>query len=146
MGASIMGVRTCPAAVADPPMTTRTNNGRNDVIANIATPIAIAITAAARSTGIANRSNGMRGSAARRSAATNRPKRIALPAKHPRMTGEPQGCSRPPDSRAYTSRTVQPSRVAMPAQSSRWRVRCSSGSIITTATSTIATIPIGRFT
>ena len=53
--ASIIGVRTWPAPVADDPITTRTNSGRNEIIPNIATPMAMEMTVDARSIGILNK-------------------------------------------------------------------------------------------
>ena len=81
--ASIIGVSTCPEAVADAPITTRTKSGRNEIIANMATPTAIEMTVDARSIGILNNEKGRSGSAARVSAIANATKSTAAAPKHP---------------------------------------------------------------
>ncbi len=88
--ASIIGVRTRPASVADDCNTTTTKSGRNETIANITMPRGTLITLDARSAGTWKRLKGISGSVARRSATMNATRRIALLTNAPMITGEPQ--------------------------------------------------------
>ena len=87
--ASIIGVRTRPASVADDCSTTTTKSGRNETIANITMPRGTLITLDARNAGTRKRLKGISGSVARRSATMNATSRIALPTNAPMITGEP---------------------------------------------------------
>src|SRR5262245_20430654 len=87
--ATIIGVRTCPAPVADVPTTTRTYSGRNATNPNVAIPIVQATTVAARSNGTRNNENGKTGSLARASATTNVTNSTALSASAPAICGDP---------------------------------------------------------
>ena len=88
--ASIMGVSTRPASVADERSTTTTKSGRNETIANITMPSGTPMTLAPRATrGTRKRPSGISGSVARRSATTNATNSTTLAIKAPTITGEP---------------------------------------------------------
>src|SRR5215216_2696790 len=104
--ARISGVSTTPDEVADVPITPCTNSGTYRIVPNIAIPTSDTQRTLDATIGFRSTSNGRIGSRTRRSTNANAARSTAADTSAPTTCTEPQGYSRPPQTRPRRSAAV----------------------------------------
>jgi hypothetical protein len=145
MSPAMSGNKRRPELVAEAPVATWRNNGRNTIAANIAPPRRNDSATPALKTRPRNSRSGRIGSGVRPSHHRNIAVSTTEAAKRPMMTGELQGYSLPPQTRPSSRVETPATSSAAPTKSISWFWRAN-GRRSTELVMTRATIPIGTLT